>query len=104
MPITTRPINGQDLCSLILSSHNMSLRALARRVGVAPATACGWLDGRVIPTDSHGLTLAALAGVDPVAALVGLQLARTDCPESRALWRTLWVAHSRAGTGVSVRD
>ena len=87
-----RPLSITALCEFIQAKHNMSLRALGRRAGVSSPTAKAWKDGRLVPTDSHGLTLAALADLCPVSVLLMLQLARTDCPESRALWRGVFLS------------
>lgn len=87
--------DGNTLARAVMERKDMSMRALARRCGVSPATVCAWLDGRAVPTDSHGLTLAALLGADGLQVLIGLSYARTDSPDGRAAWRTLLAEHSR---------
>ena len=83
-------IEPVDLYALAMQRQNIpSGNSLGRRCGVAGQTAAQWLDGRSVPTDSRGLTLATLADIPPELVLIGLAHARTDCPESRALWRRI---------------
>lgn len=91
--------NPAALVCAVMSKHQLSIRGLARRCGIAPASALAWTEGRAIPSDSHGLTLAALLGTDPLKVLITLQLARSDCPDGRKAWRQLLAEHEQTKQG-----
>lgn len=83
-------IEPAALYARAMSRHNIpSGNSLGRRCNVSGQTAAQWLDGRSIPTDKRGLTLATMADAPPELVLIGLAYARTDCPEGRAVWRRI---------------
>lgn len=82
-----------ELLALVEARHALSVRGIGRRVGVSPTTISAWRDGRAVPNDNHGLTLAALADLDPVWVLICLAVARSDCPDGRSAWRGVLVEH-----------
>lgn len=85
-----------DILGLVEQRHGLSVRGMARRVGVSATTITAWRDGRAVPNDNHGLTLAALADLDPVGVLICLAVARSDCPDARAAWRGVLIEHLQA--------